>query len=112
MISNAELLLIVIRDKKAKKISNELATVWLEIATRRVKNPSFKNFTWNRDDLIAEAMNALCKTGLKFNPTQSDNPFAYFIQVINGAFVKYIAKEKRETDLIEEKEVNVGSDVL
>lgn len=104
MISNAELLQIVIRDKKAKTVSNELAAAWLEIATRRLKSPSFKNFTWNHDDLIGEAMNALCKSGLKFKPKQSDNPIAYFMQVINGAFIKYIAKEKRESDLIEEKD--------
>ena len=41
---------------------------------------------------------------LKFKPKQSDNPIAYFMQVINGAFIKYIAKEKRESDLIEEKD--------
>ena len=104
MISNPELLLIVIQDKKSKKVSNELAAAWIEIASRRVKNPSFKNFTWNRDDLISEALNALCKTGLKFDPKQSDNPFAFFMQIINVAFVKYIAKEKRESDLIEEKD--------
>lgn len=112
MLSNEELFELVVRDKKAKQVSNELATAWMEIIRRRLRNPSFVNFTWNRDDLAAEALEALLKSGLKFNHSQSSSPFAYFMQIINAAFIKYIAKEKRESDLIEEKEAIIGTDVL
>ena len=34
-----------------------------------------------------------------FDPTKSKNPFAYFTQIIYYAFLRRIAKEKRQMDI-------------
>lgn len=94
MIDNSKLLLATIKAKELNIITDELASLWIEIVKRRLHHPSFHSFTWNRDDLQAEALKALCLSGLKFDQTKSDNPFAYFIDIINGAFISYISREK------------------
>ena len=36
---------------------------------------------------------------INFNPEKSKNPFAYFTQIIYYAFLRRIAKEKRQMDI-------------
>lgn len=52
MVTNKQLLAEVIRAKELQRVTNKLAAMWIEMVDRRLRNPNFKGFTWNRDDLV------------------------------------------------------------
>jgi len=94
MISNEELLNLVIRDKAAGKVSDELAAVWVEMANRQINRRYIKRLTYH-EDLVSEALDALCILGLSFNPTVSDNPYVFFTNMIKGALLCYMSRQRK-----------------
>jgi DNA-directed RNA polymerase specialized sigma24 family protein len=94
-LDNEELLKEVIKSKELNQITDELGKLLIKIVDRRLNMAGFRGFS-NKDEMAAEALNQLCKTGLSFDPSKSKNPFAYFMSIINGALIAYIARENRQ----------------
>jgi DNA-directed RNA polymerase specialized sigma24 family protein len=80
---------------KRPVIPEYVGECFLLIAQRLTYRPNFINYTY-KDDMISDGIEN-CLTYIdNFNPEKSDNPFAYFTQIIYWAFVRRIQKEKRQ----------------
>ena len=60
--------------------------------------PNFINYTY-RDDMISDGIENCLQYLDNFDPDKSNNPFAYFTQIIYYAFIRRIQKEKKQTTL-------------
>jgi len=68
----------------------------LLICNRLAFKPNFINYTY-REDMIADGIENCILAVDNFNPEKSINPFAYFTQIAFNAFLRRIAKEKKQT---------------
>ena len=108
-VNNKELLeaLIVYRTKVAAakeaglpkpRITNYLGECFLKIATHLSYKPNFVNYMF-RDDMISDGIENCVQYIHNFNPERSQNPFAYFTQIIHYAFLRRIQKEKKQLEI-------------
>ena len=78
------------------RVTEYIGSCFLLIAQRLSYRPNFMNYTY-KDDMISDGIeNALAYID-NFNPEKSNNPFAYFTQIIYYAYIRRIQKEKRQT---------------
>ena len=77
-------------------ISNYIGECFLKIAQGLSYRPNFINYTY-RDEMIADGIENCLQYIHNFNPDKSKNPFAYFTQIIYYAFLRRIAKEKKQS---------------
>ncbi len=67
-----------------------------QIANRLATRPNFSGYTY-KDEMISDGIeNAFMALG-NFDPEKSNNPFAYFTQIIWFAFLRRIEKEKKQS---------------
>jgi DNA-directed RNA polymerase specialized sigma24 family protein len=108
-VSNKEFLAAMIEYRKsvnkAKKlgqpkppVSDYVGTCFLKIANHLSYRPNFINYTF-RDDMISDGIENCLQYLDNFNPDKSNNPFAYFTQIIYYAFIRRIQKEKKQTTI-------------
>ena len=87
-------------DKKNGKsqppVTNYIGECFLKIATHLSYRPNFINYTY-RDEMISDGIENCLQYVKNFNPEKSQNPFAYFTQIIYYAFLRRITKEKKQT---------------
>ena len=85
------------RKKQAKPpVTDYIGSCFLKIANHLSYRPNFINYTY-RDDMISDCIENCLQYLDNFNPDKSNNPFAYFTQIIYYAFVRRIQKEKKQT---------------
>ena len=85
------------REKRNKPpVTDYIGSCFLKIANHLSYRPNFINYTF-RDDMISDGIENCLQYLDNFNPTKSNNPFAYFTQIIYFAFVRRIQKEKKQT---------------
>ena len=77
------------------RISNYIGECFLKIANGLSYRPNFINYTY-RDDMISDGIENCLQYVHNFNPDKSNNPFAYFTQIIYYAFLRRIQKEKKQ----------------
>jgi hypothetical protein len=111
-INNAVLLPEVIKCKAEGKVSNRLAEMFYQLATRYLSAKNFAHLPY-KDDLIQNAVMTLCANGLKFKDVNAEglpneNPFAYFTTCIYHASLQYIASEKKQKDIRDQMLVDEG----
>ena len=108
-VNNKELLeaMIVYRSKCAiakekgsdpPAISNYLGECFLKIATHLSYKPNFVNYMF-REDMIGDGIENCVQYIHNFDPNKSNNPFAYFTQIIYYAFLRRIQKEKKQLEI-------------
>lgn len=68
----------------------------LKIATHLSYKSNFIGYTY-REDMILDGVENCLQYISNFDPTKSNNPFAYFTQIIYYAFIRRIQKEKKQT---------------
>lgn len=106
-VNNADFLKAILeyRDKKLQAdaegkpkpmVSNYIGECILKIATHLSYKPNFINYSY-RDDMILDGIENCIHYIDNFNPEKSTNPFAYFTQIIYYAFLRRIAKEKKQS---------------
>lgn len=66
----------------------------MKIATHLAYKPNFSNYTF-RDEMISDGIENCLQYIDNFDPSKSQNPFAYFTQIIYYAFLRRIQKEKK-----------------
>jgi len=76
-------------------ISEYLGSVFLKIAQRLSFRPNFINYAF-KNDMISDGIENCLHYIHNFNPEKSNNPFAYFTQIIYYAFIRRIQKEKKQ----------------
>ena len=97
-INNAEFLKSIKRYKrnKSKGIPNYIGECFMQIANRLARKPNFVNYSY-KEDMIGDAIENCVQCLGNFDPQKSKNPFAYFTQIIWYAFLRRIAKEKKQS---------------
>ena len=80
------------------QISNYIGECFLKIATHLSYKPNFVNYMF-REDMICDGIENCVQYIENFNPEKSNNPFAYFTQIIYYAFLRRIQKEKRQLEI-------------
>ena len=90
------------RAKRSKEdkppVTNYIGECFLKIANHLSYRPNFINYTF-RDDMISDGIENCLQYLDNFNPKTSNNPFAYFTQIIYYAFVRRIQKEKKQVTI-------------
>lgn len=79
-------------------LSEELGRMLLLIAKNLSNKGNFINYTW-KEDMIQEAVLTCCKYLKNFDLEKSKNPFAYITTICNHAFVNYINRQKKHSDI-------------
>ena len=108
-VSNKDFLAAMIVYKKmckqAKKdglqnppVTDYIGTCFLKIANHLSYRPNFINYTF-RDDMISDGIENCLQYLDNFDPDKSNNPFAYFTQIIYYAFIRRIQKEKKQVTI-------------
>ena len=80
------------------QITNYLGECFLKIATHLSYKPNFVNYMF-REDMICDGIENCVQYIHNFEPAKSNNPFAYFTQIIYYAFLRRIQKEKRQLEV-------------
>ena len=89
------------------QITNELAKTIVRMVSSYIKKPNWRGYSY-ASEMEGDAIVALCRNGLKFDEARSDNPFAYFTQIMKHAFVKYLRNEKQHQNLRDDIMVSEG----
>ena len=87
--------------RKRPMVTNYIGECFLKIANHLAYRPNFINYTF-RDDMISDGIENCLQYMDNFNPEKSNNPFAYFTQIIYYAFIRRIQKEKKQV-LVKQK---------
>jgi len=101
-INNGDFLQALVEFKERKKnnpnepIPNYIGECFMKIAEGLSHKPNFINYTY-REEMIGDGIENCLMYFENFNPDKSKNPFAYFTQIIYFAFLRRIAKEKKQT---------------
>lgn len=77
------------------QIPNYVGECILMIAKRLCTKPNFINYSY-KDEMISDGIENCISYIDNFDPNKSDNPFAYFTQIIYFAFLRRILKEKKQ----------------
>ena len=83
------------KGKTKPDVTNYIGECFLKIANHLSFRPNFINYTY-RDDMISDGIENCLQYMSNFNPEKSNNPFAYFTQIIYYAFIRRIQKEKKQ----------------
>jgi hypothetical protein len=80
--------------KQKPRIPHYVGESIMKIATHLAYRPNFANYTF-REEMISDGIENCLLYINNFDPAKSQNPFAYFTQIIYFAFIRRIQKEKK-----------------
>ena len=84
--------------RKPPPVTNYIGECFLKIANHLSYRPNFINYMY-KEDMISDGVENCVQYIDNFDPSKSKNPFAYFTQIVYYAFLRRIAKEKRQMDI-------------
>jgi len=87
-----------IQDKPKPVIPRYIGECFLKIANHLSFKPNFVNYMF-KEDMISDGIENCVQYIHNFNPEKSQNPFAYFTQIIHYAFLRRIQREKRQLEI-------------
>jgi hypothetical protein len=87
-----------LRGEPKPKITNYIGECFLKIATHLSYKTNFINYIFI-DDMISDGIENCVQYIHNFDPKKSQNPFAYFTQIIHYAFLRRIQREKRQLEI-------------
>ena len=108
-VNNKELLAALIKYREDKEIAliqgkpkppipRYIGECFLKIANHLSFKPNFVNYMF-KEDMISDGIENCVQYIHNFNPEKSQNPFAYFTQIIHYAFLRRIQREKRQLEI-------------
>jgi len=107
-VTNAQLLVAISEAKALGKLTDVLAKYLHMIAERYSYSSSFGGYSF-REDMVSFAMVNLVQNWHKFDPTKSENPFAFYTTAVYRSFLQYLADEKKQRDIRDELLVDAGA---
>ena len=87
-----------IQGKPKPPIPRYVGECFLKIANHLSFKPNFVNYMF-KEDMISDGIENCVQYIHNFNPEKSQNPFAYFTQIIHYAFLRRIQREKRQLEI-------------
>ena len=108
-VNNKEFLAALIRYREDREIAEiqgkprpiiprYIGDCFLKIANHLSLKPNFVNYMF-KEDMISDGIENCVQYIHNFNPEKSQNPFAYFTQIIHYAFLRRIQREKRQLEI-------------
>jgi hypothetical protein len=88
----------LIQGKPKPPIPRYIGECFLKIANHLSFKPNFVNYMF-KEDMISDGIENCVQYIHNFNPEKSQNPFAYFTQIIHYAFLRRIQKEKKQLEI-------------
>jgi len=76
------------------RVPHYIGECLMKIAVNLSHKPNFSGYTY-KEDMISDGIENCLQYIDNFNPEKSQNPFAYFTQIIYYAFLRRITKEKK-----------------
>ena len=93
------------KDKGAEpdKIPEPIGSAFMKICNGLARSPSFMNYSY-REDMVMDAVENCIKAIMNYDVTKTTrtgapNAFSYFTQIAYYAFLRRIAKEKKQTTI-------------
>jgi hypothetical protein len=77
------------------RVSPYVGECVMKIATHLAHKPNFAGYSF-KDEMICDGIENCLQYIHNFDPKKSQNPFAYFTQIIFYAFLRRIQKEKKQ----------------
>jgi len=84
-----------LKEKPDARVPNYIGECILKICERLSTNRNFIGYSF-RDEMIADGVENCISAVTLFKPEKTNNPFAYFTQIAWNAFLRRIAREKKE----------------
>ena len=89
--------------REPRQLTRYIGESFLKIANGLSRSPNFMNYSY-REDMVMDAVENCIKAVNNFNfdaPTRTGNAnaFSYFTQISYFAFLRRIAKEKKQSDI-------------
>jgi DNA-directed RNA polymerase specialized sigma24 family protein len=107
-VNNADLMTQIAISRESGKMTDELGKMLFMLCQRYSTHPDYANIYSYKEDMVAFAMLTVVKVWRSFNPERSNNPFAYFTQIIRHAFYQYLNQEKRQREVKDEIRIDIG----
>ncbi|MGZ4849797.1 MAG: hypothetical protein ACXV2C_00225 [Candidatus Bathyarchaeia archaeon] len=82
--------------KKLPNIPDYVGECFILICNKLSGRGNFVSYSY-RDEMVSDAIENCVAAVDSFDPEKSKNPFAYFTQIAWYAFIRRIAKEKKQT---------------
>lgn len=79
-------------------LTPKLARMMMKLVERYAMRGNWRGYSY-RDEMESAALLQLSEVGLKFNEDRSDNPFAYYTQVLQNSFTRVLNLEKRNQNI-------------
>ena len=86
------------KNSERPRVPEYIGECLFKIATHLARKPNFANYTFKQDMISDGVENCLLYID-NFDPAKSQNPFAYFTQIIYYAFLRRIQREKRQLEI-------------
>lgn len=83
-----------VNDLDPPRVGNYIGECISQIAYRLATKPNFANYPF-KEEMIGDGIENCLQYINNFNPDKSNNPFAYFTQIIWCAFLRRLEKEKK-----------------
>ena len=90
------------------KMSNRLATMFLLLVEQYSKRGNWRGYSYVAD-MRGQALVQLSQVGLQFDESRSDNPFAWYTQIIKNCFRRTLLLEKRNQDIRDDLLIMAGA---
>jgi len=103
-------------EKLEPKITNYIGTCFLKISEGLSHKPNFFSYTY-REEMVMDAVENCVKAIMNYDVEKATrtglpNAFAYFTQISYYAFLRRIAKEKKQQDIKERYIAYAGADAF
>ena len=85
-----------LENKPMPKLPDYVGVCFMLICQKLSTKPNFMNYSY-RDDMVADAIENCVAAAHSFDPSKSNNAFAYFTQIAWNAFIRRIQKEKKQS---------------
>lgn len=80
----------------AERVPEYIGTCILDISKRFASRPNFYGYSY-REEMVSDGIENCLQYLTNFDPLKSSNAFAYFTQICYFAFIRRIAKEKKQS---------------
>ena len=77
------------------QIPRYVGECFILICNKLSSKPNFMGYSY-KEEMVADGIENCVAAAHSFDPAKSNNPFAYFTQIAWNAFIRRIAKEKKQ----------------
>lgn len=107
-LNNGDLMIQIGLSREQNQMTDELAKMLTLLCDKYAKHSDYSRIFSYNDDMKAFAMLTVVKVWRSFNPEKSNNPFAYFTQILRHAFYQYLNHETKQRTVKDVLLIDIG----